>query len=93
LWPAARPKALSVETPAQAPEPCGHWGEYRIGGQCLDRAVQPIAAIQGGQHRVKGGIVGLLQTGGGSSAASRERFPLPTCSETFKRKVMGHDNT
>ena len=60
---AANPNAVSVETPRRQPSRVHHRGEYRIGGHRLDRAVQPIAAIHGGQHRVEGGVVGQLQAG------------------------------
>ena len=72
---AANPNAVSVDT-TQAAQPGDHRGEYRIGGQRLDRAVQPIAAIQGGQHRVKGGVVGLLQTGGVEPLRAQPQFML-----------------
>jgi hypothetical protein len=46
------------------PEPGHHRGEQRIGGHRRDRPIQPIAAIHSGQHRIEGGVIGLLQPRG-----------------------------
>ena len=47
-----------------------------LAGQHLNLAVEPIAAIQGGQHRVKGGVVGLLQARGVEPLGAQPQFML-----------------
>ena len=38
--------------------------EDRTGGHLSDRAIQPIPAVHGGQHRIEGGVIGQLQPRG-----------------------------
>ena len=49
--------------PAHTAQSRHHRGELRVSGHLLDRAIEAVAAIDGGQHCLEARVVGQLQRG------------------------------